>query len=269
MAAAEGGPNVVLLAERGDILDRNGIPAGRLHPGQDGRRRPDDDRRRGPAARPDPLQRPRHRLLPHPARAARTQGGQPLRVRRPPGAEHARRPTSVASVRGRLPGVATEDDPIRYYPADDVAANLLGFMGTDEPLGGFERTFDAQLAGKDGTARYTVGGGNRVPLGESSVGAGAQRHGAAHHHRPRPAVVHPAGARPDHPEVPRRERRRGRDGHPHRRAARAGRRPRPSTPTPRWRPTRRTSGPAPSATPTSPARWRRCSPLPRSSTPAR
>ena len=50
-----------------------------------------------------------------------------------------------------------------------MAANLLGFMGTDEPLGGFERTFDAQLAGKDGTARYTVGGGNRVPLGENSV----------------------------------------------------------------------------------------------------
>ena len=42
-------------------------------------------------------------------------------------------------------------------------------MGTDEPLAGFERTFDAQLAGTDGSARYQVGGGNRIPLGESTV----------------------------------------------------------------------------------------------------
>ncbi len=54
-------------------------------------------------------------------------------------------------------------------PAEDVAANLVGFVGTDEPLAGFERTFDALLAGIDGSARYQVGGGNRIPLGESTV----------------------------------------------------------------------------------------------------
>ena len=42
-------------------------------------------------------------------------------------------------------------------------------MGTDEPLAGFERTFDALLAGTDGSARYQVGGGNRIPLGENTV----------------------------------------------------------------------------------------------------
>ena len=66
-------------------------------------------------------------------------------------------------------GIATRPDPIRDYPAGDVAANLVGFMGTDEPLGGLERTFDAQLAGRDGSARYEVGGGNRIPLGESTI----------------------------------------------------------------------------------------------------
>ena len=55
------------------------------------------------------------------------------------------------------------------YPAGDVAANLVGFLGTDEPLAGLERTFDDQLSGTDGSARYEVGGGNRIPLGDNTV----------------------------------------------------------------------------------------------------
>jgi len=66
-------------------------------------------------------------------------------------------------------GVYTEGDPVRDYPAGDVAANVLGWMGTDEPLSGFELTFDDQLAGTDGSARYQVGGGNIIPLGDSST----------------------------------------------------------------------------------------------------
>ena len=50
-----------------------------------------------------------------------------------------------------------------------MAANLIGFMGTDEALGGLERTFDTQLSGTDGSARYEIGGGNRIPLGESTI----------------------------------------------------------------------------------------------------
>ncbi len=66
-------------------------------------------------------------------------------------------------------GITTERDPIRDYPSDDVAANLLGFLGVEGPLAGLELTFDSQLAGTDGEARYEVGGGNRIPLGESST----------------------------------------------------------------------------------------------------
>ncbi|MEO5654281.1 MAG: penicillin-binding protein 2, partial [Marmoricola sp.] len=74
-----------------------------------------------------------------------------------------------------LVGVDTRTDPLRVYPAGDVAANLLGFVGEDknpegviEPAGGLERAFNKMLAGKDGTETYEVGGGNRIPLGENS-----------------------------------------------------------------------------------------------------
>jgi len=67
-------------------------------------------------------------------------------------------------------GVDTRPDPLRTYPAGDVAANLIGFLGddADEVSGGLERNFDKLLAGKDGTETYEVGGGNRIPLGDNS-----------------------------------------------------------------------------------------------------
>jgi cell division protein FtsI (penicillin-binding protein 3) len=67
-------------------------------------------------------------------------------------------------------GVDTRRDPVRNYPARDVAANMLGFMGADgKPLQGFELTFDDMLSGKDGSATYETGGGQRLPLGDNSV----------------------------------------------------------------------------------------------------
>ena len=66
-------------------------------------------------------------------------------------------------------GIDTRPDPLRNYPAHDVAANLLGFVGTDgKGLAGLELAFDSRLAGKNGSTTYEVGGGNRIPLGENS-----------------------------------------------------------------------------------------------------
>ncbi len=67
-------------------------------------------------------------------------------------------------------GVDTRSDPLRTYPAGDVAANLVGYLGDDptKVSGGLERSFNTLLAGKDGTESYEVGGGNRIPLGQNT-----------------------------------------------------------------------------------------------------
>jgi cell division protein FtsI (penicillin-binding protein 3) len=77
----------------------------------------------------------------------------------------------VAAVDARgFKGIDTRRDPVRTYPAQDVAANLLGFMNDAGQAGeGAELMFDKRLAGKDGTASYEVGGGNRIPLGDNST----------------------------------------------------------------------------------------------------
>jgi cell division protein FtsI (penicillin-binding protein 3) len=64
-------------------------------------------------------------------------------------------------------GVDTRSDPLRTYPAEDVAANLVGLIGEKGAGAGLELTFDKLLAGKDGKETYEVGGGNRIPLGEN------------------------------------------------------------------------------------------------------
>jgi cell division protein FtsI (penicillin-binding protein 3) len=64
----------------------------------------------------------------------------------------------------------SQRDPIREYPAHDVAANIVGFMGTDGALGGVEHSFDGDLAGTDGKESYEVAAdGTRLPLGASST----------------------------------------------------------------------------------------------------
>ena len=67
-------------------------------------------------------------------------------------------------------GLDTRRDPLRSYPAKDVGANLVGWIN-DEGNGadGAELLFSKLLAGKDGSATYDIGGGNRIPLGDNSV----------------------------------------------------------------------------------------------------
>ncbi|MDO7869341.1 peptidoglycan D,D-transpeptidase FtsI family protein [Nocardioides jiangxiensis] len=69
-------------------------------------------------------------------------------------------------------GLSTERDPIRAYPLNDVGANVVGFIGQDDengPLAGLERTFNKQLAGADGEARYIAVKGRQVPLSEAEI----------------------------------------------------------------------------------------------------
>ncbi len=167
MAAAEGLENVVLPAKRGDILDRNGEPLARSVDGM--------------MVVADPLlttdQAPElakflanrlgvdyFDLLPR----LREEGSRFEYVARRVPSTVATRVVDEAGDRG-FEGLDTRRDPVRDYPAHDVAANLVGFVGIDEALAGFEQTFERQLAGTDGSARYQVGGGNRLPLGESTV----------------------------------------------------------------------------------------------------
>jgi cell division protein FtsI (penicillin-binding protein 3) len=89
-------------------------------------------------------------------------------ARRVPAAD-ARDVVAALEKRG-FQGVDTRRDPVRIYPAEDVAANLLGFLGSDgEPLQGFELLFDERLSGTDGSATYETGGGQRLPLGDNNV----------------------------------------------------------------------------------------------------
>ena len=167
MAAAEGLVEVELPAERGDILDRNGEPlAGSIDgmmvvadPALTAERAPELARflyKRLDIDYADTLAK------------LREEGSRFEYIARRVPSVHATEVVQAAE-RSGFEGLDTRRDPVRDYPAGDLAANLVGFVGTDEPLAGFERTFDGLLSGTDGSARYEVGGGTRIPLGESTV----------------------------------------------------------------------------------------------------
>jgi cell division protein FtsI (penicillin-binding protein 3) len=167
MAAAEGMVRVTLPAERGDILDRNGQPLA--------------DSVAGLMVVADPYMTADR--APELAKFLSTRLDldyfTTLKRLRQPDSRFtylARRvPSTIATdvvneaQDAGFEGIATRPDPIRDYPAGDVAANLVGFVGTDVPLAGLEATFQRQLAGTDGSARYEVGDGNRIPLGDSTI----------------------------------------------------------------------------------------------------
>lgn len=172
-AAAEGGVRVTLAAERGDILDRNGIPLADSIEGKMVIADPGLTADRATELAQllsDRLSIDYFKTLT--ALRGRKEGSRYEYVAR-------RVPSTLASDTvaeldaAGYEGISLQDDPIRDYPSGDVAANLLGYMGTDEPLGGFERTFDKQLAGVDGEATWqsNSGKGVRIPLRESTLKA--------------------------------------------------------------------------------------------------
>lgn len=173
MAAAEGLEEIVLPAERGDILDRNGEPLAESVDGlmvvADPALTADDapELARFLANR---LDVDYFTILPR----LRAEDSRFQYIARSVPAALATSVVSKARALG-YDGLVTERDPVREYPAGDVAANLVGFVGTPrkngttKPLAGFERTFDDLLDGVDGEARYSVAAGNRVPLGENTT----------------------------------------------------------------------------------------------------
>jgi len=71
----------------------------------------------------------------------------------------------------RLPGIFSETTSRRVYPAGDLAANVVGFVGAEGTgLGGIEYAYQTALAGRAGEQTYERGpGGGAIPTGASSL----------------------------------------------------------------------------------------------------
>jgi cell division protein FtsI (penicillin-binding protein 3) len=173
MAADEGTIDVVLPATRGDILDRNGDP---LADSVDGLMVVADPLMTAEQA-PEIATYLSKRLdidYFDTLERLRVEGSRFQYVARQVPASRAKDVVDDADERG-YEGLSTRRDPVRDYPARDVAANLVGFLGTPSKdgaaraLAGLEDSFNGYLAGDDGEARYEVGAGNRIPLGDNTV----------------------------------------------------------------------------------------------------
>ncbi|MFC7502074.1 peptidoglycan D,D-transpeptidase FtsI family protein [Nocardioides sp. CPCC 206347] len=180
MAAAEGSQIVALPATRGEILDRNGEA---LAETVDGRMIVADPAVTAAVA-PELATLLSDRLgvdYFETLERLRTKGSRFQYVARQVPASKAEKVVSDVAAKfkdakGRpFAGLMTERDPLRIYPNDEVAANVLGFLGTPkndgsaQALAGLEDSFDRYLSGKDGEARYQVGAGNQIPLGDNTV----------------------------------------------------------------------------------------------------
>ncbi|MEO8328485.1 MAG: penicillin-binding transpeptidase domain-containing protein, partial [Candidatus Nanopelagicales bacterium] len=70
-----------------------------------------------------------------------------------------------------LPGIYSEPTAERVYPQGMLAANILGFVGSDgKGLGGYEASLDQILAGRDGQTTFEAGaGGHQIPTGDTET----------------------------------------------------------------------------------------------------
>lgn len=71
----------------------------------------------------------------------------------------------------KIPGIGTREETRRIYPADDVAGQILGFVGTDENgLSGIELRYEALLAGVPGEQIIERDPrGRPIPQGRNSI----------------------------------------------------------------------------------------------------
>ena len=70
-----------------------------------------------------------------------------------------------------LPGIYSQPTAKRVYPQGDLAAAVLGFVGSDgHGLAGLEYGWDKQLAGADGRMTYESGAsGREIPSGDTET----------------------------------------------------------------------------------------------------
>lgn len=144
MAQRQYSRTVVLQAQRGAILDRQGLPLAVSSPAE--------SLFAQPRSVGDPV-RVAARLapilgVPAPELHAALVGPRPfvwLRRRLPP--------TMAEQVRAlREPGLGLIPEPLRLYPNRELAAHVIGFEGVDGGLEGLERSWDGTLAGTPGRA---------------------------------------------------------------------------------------------------------------------
>ena len=173
MAAAEGSQEVVLPAARGDITDRNGEA---LAESVDGTMIVADPELTSDDA-PELAGFLASRLdVDYAAtlEALRAEDSRFQYVARRVPTSKAEDVVADAEEQG-FAGLFTENDPLRTYPNGDLAASLVGFLGTPEndgtarALAGLEDSFNDYLSGTDGKARYQLGAGNQIPLGDHTV----------------------------------------------------------------------------------------------------
>jgi cell division protein FtsI (penicillin-binding protein 3) len=167
MAAAEGTVEAVLPAQRGDILDRNGRPLAASIDGLMIVADPELTEDRAPEIATF-LSKELDVDYFVALKRLREKGSRFEYLARHVPSTLANEVLRQAEDRG-YEGLSTRRDAVRTYPGRDIAANLVGFMGTDRPYGGLEEVFDKALSGKDGSERYEVGAGNRIPLGDNST----------------------------------------------------------------------------------------------------
>ncbi|MGH3353382.1 MAG: peptidoglycan D,D-transpeptidase FtsI family protein [Nocardioides sp.] len=169
MAAAENVVDVVLPAERGEILDRDGEALADSADGLMVLADPKQTKKDAPAIAAF-LSKELGVDYASALTKLRKDGSRFQYIKRQVPATQATAAVEKASKEG-YQGLWTSRDPLRNYPNGDVAANLVGFLGNDEPLAGLEAAFDKHLAGKDGHAEYDAtspANGTRMPLGTNN-----------------------------------------------------------------------------------------------------
>lgn len=103
-----------------------------------------------------------HRLL--------SQDG-PYQVELRPGGWKIDRPVMEAIRELNLPGIIFIEEPKRYYPNNNFASHVLGFINHDgQRVMGLEAYADEYLTGKDGFIQFSKDGrGNRLPQGLQGI----------------------------------------------------------------------------------------------------